>query len=196
MKRVLHSIMLAAATSAYAEPPSAPEVQASAALSVPMPPARSGVSVEENFFYPPPLPLKKNMVYSEARTKLIAQGWIPANNPYCVGNVLIATLWDEFNNYKGTCNPGEEAEACHVCAQFPEIRACTGGDGSCSVTFIYGSDWLNISLSLDYFNVSGIKEGIVTDWGLLVIAPGRSKKSNNHFGKHGATKQQIKNDKE
>jgi hypothetical protein len=145
------------------------------------------MDTEESFDDPPPLPLKRDMLYGEARAKLLAQGWRPIHNPYCVGNVLIASLWgDDFNHYKGTCKPGDEAEACQTCSDFPEIQGCSG-DGHCWVVLGYGGTWLQIGLEIGGFDTDRFKDSSVTDWGLLVVAPWRPQP--NHRTKHHPPKQ-------
>jgi hypothetical protein len=161
---------------ALAAPPAAstnvPTPPASAVASpIPTLPTRPGIDAEKNFFYPPPLLLQKDISYDEARTKLLAQGWRPIHNPYCVINILLASFGgDDFNHYKGTCKPGKEAEACQTCSAFPEIKGCTG-DGHCWVTFSYGDKWLQIGLEIGGFDNNGFRESSVMDWGLMVVTP-------------------------
>jgi hypothetical protein len=160
---------------------SAPTPKASAITPIPMPPARLGMTTVESFDDPPPLPLKKGMPYGEARAKLLAQGWRPIHNPYCVMNILVGLFGeDDFNHYKGTCKPGNEAEVCQTCSDFPEIRGCTG-DSHCSVTFGYGAEWIDILIWPPNFRTDGIKEGFVSNWGSIVVAPyGSSTRSVRH----------------
>lgn len=77
--------------------------------------------------------LTKGMAYSEFRKVVLDNGWQPKPDAQCMANVV-------GGNYEKLCSEHPALGSCKVCAELPELSACSG-DGHCLMQFEHsGSD--------------------------------------------------------
>jgi hypothetical protein len=70
---------------------------------------------------------KKGMAYADFRRAALETGWSPVVDPQCNANVI-------GENFADLCSAHPGLDDCHVCAEIPELGACSG-DGYCGMTF-------------------------------------------------------------
>jgi len=74
-----------------------------------------------------PASLHPAMAYGDARSQLLAAGWIPRPNPQCRADVA-------GGDADAVCTGTSPLALCRVCEELPELQACSA-DARCLVRF-------------------------------------------------------------
>lgn len=109
--------------------------------------------------------ITKNMIYSNARGHLLADGWSPIVDAQCKENVV-------GGNYQKVC--AAHPDRCNVCDEMPELSSC-GSGGVCLMRFHNAANGKKLDLStfgdIGEWNVKDSQAPLmVTGW---EVSPGK-----------------------